>query len=114
MPNVYSDPATTMLRQMVQASRFNQWMADTVSPFISGQVLEIGAGVGTMTKLLSGQASQYVTSEADGGLLTELRAGLGNLPNVRTAICDAIDATNFRKLGRDFDTVVCLNVLEHI
>ncbi len=103
-----------MLRQMGQARRFNGWMAKTIRPFIGRNVLEIGAGRGNMTELLTAPGTQYLATDTNQEHLRELCVWLENRPDLRTALCDAADSNDFLALESDFDTVICLNVLEHI
>ncbi len=103
-----------MLRQMSRARRFNRWMADTISPFIAGDVLEIGAGIGNLTEFLASARSRYVATDTHHDQLVELRSRLAFIPNLETAACDAADPRDFASLRNSFDTLICLNVLEHI
>ncbi len=103
-----------MLRAMEDASRFNRWMADTISPFLGDDVLEIGAGIGNLTKLLCPGRKRYVVSDIDRGYLGHLRSQLRSLPNVTTALCDLRNGADFEPFLASMDTLICLNVLEHI
>jgi len=103
-----------MLRQMAQARRFNRWMADRITPFLGREVLEIGAGIGNLTALLSAGRARYLATDSDEQQLRELQTRLSHRPEIETALCDAADAKDFFALRNCFDTVVCLNVLEHI
>lgn len=103
-----------MLRAMEDARRFNQWMADTIRPFMGDDVLEIGAGIGNLTKLLCPGRTRYVVSDIDSSYLSHLRSQLQNLPNVTTAVCDLQNSGDFEPFRGSMDTLVCLNVLEHI
>jgi len=54
-------------------------------------VLEIGAGVGTLTAALADQAGWVTALEVDQGLLPALQAGSGGPPNVRVVVGDALE-----------------------
>jgi glycosyltransferase involved in cell wall biosynthesis/ubiquinone/menaquinone biosynthesis C-methylase UbiE len=112
--NVYIEPADAMLRAMTGARRFNSWMADTLMPFVAGEVLEIGAGIGNLTALLCSGRERYIATDADEEHLMELRARLQNRPNLRVAFCDVLHPSELVPFSRRMDTVICLNVLEHI
>lgn len=103
-----------MLEKMSGATRFNQWMADILAPFVSGDVLELGAGIGNLTVLLCPGHSRYVAAEIDRGYLRRLEVRTRNLANVSVLACDLLNASDLERFRRDVDTVVCLNVLEHI
>lgn len=105
------DPGTRMLWQMSRARRFNRWMADSIAPYISGDVLEIGAGIGNLTGMLHTACRRYVATDSDEEHVAALRA---RFPQVEAVRCDAALAVGFEPLIGSFNTVVCLNVLEHI
>jgi 2-polyprenyl-3-methyl-5-hydroxy-6-metoxy-1,4-benzoquinol methylase len=108
------NPGTEMLFQMAQARHFNRWMAETIAPFIRGNVLEIGAGIGNLTEFLSPRAQHYLALDTEEEHLSALRERLGKQPNLETLYSDAADPAAFRRLRERFDTVIALNVLEHI
>ncbi len=112
--DAHIDPDAAMLGQMATAKRFNRWMADTLRPYMKGSVLEIGAGIGNMAELLCGGSEQYVATDTAGEHLRELQARLAHAPHLTVQVCDAATAEHYRIFAERFDTVLCLNVLEHI
>jgi SAM-dependent methyltransferase len=100
-----------MLWQMSRARRFNRWMADSIAPYIGGDVLEIGAGIGNLTEMLCTVCNRYVATDTDEEHVAALRARFRKVEAIR---CDAAIASEFEPLIGRFDAVVCLNVLEHI
>jgi SAM-dependent methyltransferase len=78
-------------------------------------VIEIGAGFGTMTRHLTGR-ELVVASDLDPVALEYLRGTFRDDPSVRIASyrfpLGAAEREEIRAL--ELDTVVCLNVLEHI
>jgi len=60
--DLYKDPGAGTLHALSAAPRFNAWMADTIRPHVGQRVLEIGAGIGNLTRaLLRGRS--YVATE---------------------------------------------------
>lgn len=110
----HTDPAADMLVSMSRARRFNRWMADAVAPWIAGDVLELGAGIGNLTLLLARTASCYTATDTDAEHLYELNARVESLPNVRLAMCDFADWRDISGYRSSADTVICLNALEHV
>lgn len=110
----HTDPAADMLVAMAKAKRFNRWMADTIAPFIAGEVLEVGAGIGNLTVLLSSRGNVYSATDTDQEHLCELRARTEDHPNIKIAVCDFSDQADAGRFRQSVDTVVCLNVLEHV
>jgi 16S rRNA A1518/A1519 N6-dimethyltransferase RsmA/KsgA/DIM1 with predicted DNA glycosylase/AP lyase activity len=51
------------LNVIAQADKFNEWMYETVRPFISGTVLEIGSGIGNMSEFLIRSAEKLYVSD---------------------------------------------------
>src|SRR5579875_1709580 len=109
----YTSESLAALEAMAEAPRFNRWMADTLSPYIKGDVLEIGAGIGNLTGMLANR-SRYVAVDIDADNLSRLKARLPHLSNLLTVTGDAANACLLKTFWRQMDTVVCLNVLEHI
>ncbi len=75
------------------------------------RMLNLGAGEGDMDPLLARYASELVScdiNETDVAYAAELNAAL---PNVRYAV---EDATHLSFEDGSFDTVVCLEVIEHV
>jgi SAM-dependent methyltransferase len=108
------DAGPDILDALAEANRFNRWMADTVSPYLGPNVLELGAGMGNLTRHLARRRKRYVATDIDREHLARLQARLQHRPNVRTALCDLTNASHFEPFHRQMDAVVCLNVLEHV
>jgi SAM-dependent methyltransferase len=119
--DLYTDPGAMILDSLAGTARFNRWMADTIRPWVGKRVLELGAGIGNMTQHLSRSRKLYVATDVDEEHLARLRVRFQNRPNLRCAYCDLCDRAGFAALfggpeteASVFDTVVCLNVLEHV
>ena len=110
----YADAGKVALDALEQAPRFNRWMYDVIQKHLGTRIAELGSGRGNLSKLLKQGANVLVTDNRE-GYLEELRSRWGHLPNVRVARLDLVKAGDY-KILTDFrvDTVVCLNVLEHI
>jgi len=101
-----------ILERLNRAPRFTRWMADVVRPFVGDQVLEVGAGTGNMSVHLMPRSSYWATDVNPFYLdyLTTLRA---TRPYMNVARTNAMERDTFPG-GQSFDTVVCLNVIEHV
>lgn len=107
-----ADPAYTTLRRMEALRKYNSWVWGKLAPFVGARVLEVGAGIGNMTRLLSARA-RVVATDLNPTYLQVLRRTFAG--DSRVAIHELDLAAEFAPtVGKDFDTVVCLNVLEHI
>src|SRR3989442_4270353 len=101
------------LVEMERARRFNIWMADTLRPYVGDRVLEIGAGIGNLTNQFIPR-ELYVASDVDPNYLHYLRSYSIGKPYLRVMKIDAGNREHFSELDSRFDTVIMLNVLEHL
>jgi glycosyltransferase involved in cell wall biosynthesis len=110
----YKDSGPDILDALAGARRFNRWMADTIQPYIGKRVLETGAGIGNLTRILSPKRERYIAADIDPEYLAGLRARYQHRPKMEVRHCDLSNPTDFEPLAGTVDTVVCLNVLEHV
>ena len=101
-----------ILNRLNRAPRFTRWMADTVRPYVGERVLEMGAGIGNITLQLVPRPV-YWASDVNPLYLEYLRKLGETRPYLRIGFADGNVAGSFPS-GEQFDTVVCLNVLEHL
>ena len=110
----YDDSGRTTLEAIAGADRFNEWMYDTVKPFCHGKILEIGSGIGNISRFFVRDRWDVSLSDSSATYLETLRA---KFPSTDVFDID-IAATDFdsrvKHLAGKFDTVFLLNVLEHI
>jgi glycosyltransferase involved in cell wall biosynthesis len=112
--DIYVEKDKDILDAFGSAPNFNRWMADTIQPYIGKRVLEIGAGMGNLTRLLLAGRKRYVATDIDCEHLERLRSRLSQRPHLETAQLNAADPQSQQEFSGQMDTVVCLNVLEHI
>lgn len=108
------DSGPAILDALADANRFNRWMAETVAPYLGDHVMELGAGMGNLTRHLARRRKRYIATDINREHLARLEARLQHRPNVATAVCDLTRAEHFAPFERQLDSVVCLNVLEHV
>jgi len=102
-----------ILVELERTRRFNLWMGETLRPWVGDRVLEIGAGIGTITNQLIPR-DLYVASDINPNYLDYLRSYSYGKPYLRVLKIDAGNADDFAGLENEFDTVLMLNVLEHV
>jgi 2-polyprenyl-3-methyl-5-hydroxy-6-metoxy-1,4-benzoquinol methylase len=100
------------------ADKFNRWMFETVQPFLKGNVLEIGSGIGNISAFLLETKMPITLSDYNESYCDILRnkfAGYSNLAGVLSI--DLVDEKfdeKFAALMGSFDAIIALNVVEHI
>jgi glycosyltransferase involved in cell wall biosynthesis len=112
--DLYKDPGGTILHSLSVARRFNSWMADTIRPFVGSRVLEIGAGIGNLTRALVPGRRLYIAGDIEAEHLARLRTRFSHRPTLQVRHCDLTDPATFEPFAGAMDTAVCLNVLEHV
>jgi len=112
--DIYKDSGPETLHALSGAPRFNRWMADAISPYVGRRVLEIGAGIGNLTRVLAPRRACYFATDIDPEHLARLKSRFQHRPNLRVTHCDVANPADFLNLSGQVDTVVCLNVVEHI
>ncbi|MCC6747305.1 MAG: glycosyltransferase [Deltaproteobacteria bacterium] len=102
-----------ILTSLSQVHQFNRWMSELLSPELGARVLEIGAGVGNLTMRFLPR-EHYLATDINPHYLAFLHNMSVGKPYLRVAELDVTDAQAFAALQGRFDTVICLNVLEHV
>lgn len=102
------------LIQLDQAPRYNAWLGTKLRPHLGRRVLEIGAGIGTITRQIAEGRELVIALEADGFYVQRLQNLFRGSPVVRP-LHAPVESTDWDALSREgLDTVMLSNVLEHI
>jgi glycosyltransferase involved in cell wall biosynthesis len=110
----YADPGAVTLDALAQAPRFNRWMYDAIKAHLGQRVAELGAGKGNLSGFLSEQR-EFLATDSRPDYVARLNDLCGRLAQARAARLDLSDPSTYGPLEAfNPDTVVCLNVLEHI
>lgn len=107
------DYGSQILNRLERTRRFNLWMGDAVRPFVGDRVLEIGAGIGNLTEQFIPR-ERYVASDLNPTYLEYLTAYALGKPYLEVRAVDVTTASDFAALEEQFDTVLMINVLEHV
>ena len=96
------------------ATHWKRYWASCVRPFLTGDVLEVGAGIGANTPLLAPHAVRsWVCLEPDAKLAERAAATLAADP--ATSRCEVLlGTTQSLRHDRRFDVLLYIDVLEHI
>ena len=103
-----------VLQSMRRAKGLNRWILQQFRGYIGNRVLEAGCGIGNFTELLLDR-ERLVCVDNDPLYVEMANWRLGHLENVITVQRDLSDTAAYQDLKAErVDTIVCLNVLEHI
>ncbi|MGV3767346.1 MAG: class I SAM-dependent methyltransferase [Chitinophagaceae bacterium] len=114
-----SDPAgNETLELFAEAPGFNRWLFSEIAPFCGKQILEIGSGIGNISSILLEQDSSVTLSDLRPEYCSILRERFAQHPKLKEVVQIDLAApdftTRYAALLNTFDTVIALNVVEHI
>jgi len=112
--DIYKGSGPDILDALAGAEQFNNWMAETIRPYVGVRVLEVGAGIGNLTRTLIPRKRRYIAADIDAEHLARLHTRFPHRPSLEVRYCDLANPKDFESLAGTVDTVVCLNVLEHV
>ena len=95
------------LESLSGAQWYNNWLIDQFKEHLSGDILEVGCGIGNFSRQLS-SFGQVFASDINKKYLARIKG-----ENIKVGFGDIEKGEYFFK-GKKFDSIVCLNVLEHI
>jgi SAM-dependent methyltransferase len=120
MSHPTTDPAdlagAETLEIMQAAPRYNAWQFRRIAPYLGRRICEVGAGIGNMSALIhAGSPDLLVLGDTDTYYRDVLRGRFGSHSEVvveELTLPDSGATTRFARYA--LDTVVALNVIEHI
>ncbi len=96
------------------APQYNAWLGKRVGAHLGTRVLEVGAGIGTMTRQILPGREFVIALEAEDTYASELVEAFKDEPRVRT-LHSRVETTDWAELaGERLDSILLSNVLEHI
>lgn len=100
------------LALFAKATRWKTYFCEKLTPYISGKVLEVGAGIGgTTTYLINSQVRTWTAMEPDAGLAEELQRSLARIQHKSEVVVGTLSDL---EADDRFDTILYIDVLEHI
>ena len=100
---------------IAEADKFNEWMYQTIRPFCSDKILEIGSGIGNISQYFVNAHADITLSDIRTAYCNELKK---KFPTARDVL--QLDLTHpsfdseYAVHLQQYDTVFALNVVEHI
>ena len=89
------------------------WLYEEVVPYLGKRILEIGCGLGNLARYLTDR-ELYVGTDLSSESVAAVIETFSSLPNMRAYVADVTDSTFTELAHLNFDTVISLNVFEHI
>jgi SAM-dependent methyltransferase len=106
------------LQVISKADRFNDWMYSEIRPYLSGNILEIGSGIGNISDFLLMNHENVSLSDYNLNyckLLNQRFSGKRNLKNISNInLVEPDFHLKYSSVLESFDTILALNVIEHI
>ena len=101
------------LNVIEKANRFNEWMYNAISPDCKGRILEIGSGIGNISKFFINDNKKIVLSDLRNNYCELLKEKFKN-PILKIDLVNPNFDVEYKSLFQTFDSVFALNVIEHI
>lgn len=101
------------LNVIEKADLFNEWMYNIISPYLNGKVLEIGSGIGNISKFLIKDDKEIVLSDLRDNYCEILKVKYSN-PVFKIDLVHPDFEREYQTILETFDSVFALNVIEHI
>jgi glycosyltransferase involved in cell wall biosynthesis len=110
------DVGTITLRRMATLGSYNRWLHERFQHYLGSRILEVGSGVGNQTRFFIDDRELVVASDIEPHYVRELAGRFLDRPNLRIASYrfPLSDAAREELRGDGINTIVCMNVLEHI
>lgn len=101
------------LADMSFAKNYYKWILDEFNPYLGNKIAEVGAGIGNFSKLLVTDNTKYLVAfEPAINMYPLLKKRLAEITKVETV--NRYFSEEYLKYENSFDSVVYVNVLEHI
>lgn len=106
------------LEVIAKADLFNRWMYDEFKHQLKGEILEIGSGIGNISKLVIAEGHSITLSDYNEEYCNSLRKSFIDYKNVREIL--SIDLLHpdfhgkYSAYQENFDSIFLLNVIEHL
>mgnify|MGYP001446091496 CR=1 FL=1 len=94
-------------------NRLDEWVYDLITPYLGNRILEVGCGMGNLVRALLAR-ELVVGIDLEPKVISHLRQAYCDQPNVQFHSVDISDPRVLELASYSFDTIVSLNVLEHV
>ncbi len=104
-----------ILQAVRRAKKFNHWLMNQFKEYTGNEVVEAGCGIGNLTELLLDK-KRLVCLDYEEFYVKRIKESYGHLSNISVSTADLTQEDHIRTAtkGKPVDSIVCINVLEHI
>ncbi|MCX7717555.1 MAG: glycosyltransferase [Candidatus Sumerlaeaceae bacterium] len=111
----YLDHGKRTLKTLQEFDGYARWIFSRLRPYLGSRIMEIGTGIGNNVRhLLANPGTSLILTEYRPDYVDLLRERFGHRPNVQVFQYDATQPPAPELAASPPDSIVCLNVLEHI
>jgi len=104
---------SSILSGLKHARRLNFWIGKTLRPYLGDRVLEVGAGIATLTSQFIPR-ELYVATDSNPHCLRYLQSFSIGKPYLHVHHMNPNDAEHFDGLQEKFDTALVVNILDRV
>ena len=112
MTREHFDIGSETLRRMKALDAYNRWIVKEIQPWVGDNVLEVGTGIGNIS-LFFLDRKQLILTDIQKSYIEALKSNFGNYPNISVEFYN-LEESGEHLRNRGIDTIIALNVLEHI
>jgi SAM-dependent methyltransferase len=102
------------LETIREARRYGAHVFDLLRPYVGRRILEVGCGIGTMSAKLAAVADAIIGIEPNAACIERVAAAMRHQPKFSLRPCHLEECDEAELRSHRFDTVYCVNVLEHL
>jgi len=99
------------LRAFALTHNYNQWIYEAFEPYLGKTVMEIGCGIGNMSRLFLRSCEKLIGIDTSDIFIKHLKI---DYPELELYNYDIAGSEVLELKDKNIDTVVCINVLEHV
>jgi len=111
MKNTIDQFAYEALRAFALTHNYNEWIYEAFRPYLGKTVMEIGCGIGNMSRLFLRSCEKLIGIDTSELFLKHLKI---DYPQLELYNYDVSGRDILKLKEKEIDTIVCINVLEHI
>lgn len=107
------DVGLEIQRRRAEMGAYNAWIVDELRPYVGRQVLDVGCCTGNILAHFLDR-ERVIGIDIGEEFIAEARHRFGDRSNFRAEVADVTDPGMPTLVKEPIDTVICVNVLEHI